>query len=183
LTPAELSQTKSKAGLYNPLLEEKANGDLSEPSSRFPISKPLQILHLLVRNGSKKTVYSVSIGQADLARELGITRQGLSLHLRKLREAGLVRVGRGFVDVTEEGSRAVGYRRDPVIVTAKILPQKRSEAIQKIDQLPTMENFRVTGDADVVLIVEQDKLDHVLEMLSCIDGVVETKSLVSISSR
>lgn len=183
MTHTELSQTKSKPGVYNPLLEKEAHGELPEPPSKFPISKPLQILHLLLRNGNKKTVYSVSIGQADLARELGITRQALSLHFKRLRELGLVRVGRGFVDVTEEGLRAAGHRRDPVIVTVKILPQNRSEAIRRIDQLPAAEIFRVTGDADVVLIVEQDRLDHILETLCGVEGVVETKSLVSISSR
>jgi hypothetical protein len=36
---------------------------------------------------------------------------------------------------------------------------------------------------DVVLIVEQDRLDPILEALSHIDGVAETRSLVSIACR
>jgi DNA-binding Lrp family transcriptional regulator len=182
LTSADLTHVKSKSGLYSVLLKKEADANSTEQPS-FPVSKPLQILRLLLQSGNRKTVHSVSIGQADLAKELGITRQALSLHFKRLRESGLVRVGKGFVDVTEEGLRAAGYRTDPVIVTARILPQKLSEAIQRINELPTREIFRVTGDADVVLIVEQDRLDRVLEILSCIDGVVETKSLVSISSR
>lgn len=110
-----------------------------------------------------------------------ITRQALGLHLKKLRESGIIHVGRGFIDVTEEGLKAVGYRTEPVILNVKVLPQERSEAIQRIDKLPATEIFRVTGDADVVLIVEQDRLDQVLEALSHIHGVVETKSLVSIA--
>lgn len=152
-------------------------------SLRFPTSKSLQILKLLLNNGYQKTVYSLPIGQAELGKELQITRQALSLHLKKLREFGLIQVGRGFINVTEEGLEAVGYRREPVIVNVRILPQKRSEAIQKINELPATEIFRVTGDVDVVLIVEQERLDHILEALSHIDGVVETKSLVSIACR
>ncbi len=150
-------------------------------SLRFPTSKSLQILNLLLQNGHRKTVYNVSIGQVELAKELQITRQALSLHFKKLRESGLIQVGRGFINVTKEGLEAVGYRTAPVILNVRILPQKRSEAIQRIDELPVTEIFRVTGDADVVLIVEQDRLDRILEALSHIDGVVETKSLVSIA--
>ena len=78
---------------------------------------------------------------------------------------------------------ALGYRREPVIVNVRILPQKRSEAFQKINELPATEIFIVAGDVDVVLIVEQDRLDPILEALSHIDGVAETRSLVSIACR
>lgn len=128
-------------------------------------------------------MYSVSVGQAELAKGLQITRQALSLHFKRLRESGLVQVGRGFINVTEEGLEAIGYRKEPVIVTVKILPQKRSEAIQKINELPATEIFTVAGDVDVVLIVEQDRLDPILEALSHIDGVAETRLLVAIACR
>jgi DNA-binding Lrp family transcriptional regulator len=127
-------------------------------------------------------VYSLPIGQTELAKELQITRQTLSLHFKKLRESGLIQVGRGFINVTEEGLKTLGRRREPVIVNVKILPQKRSEAIQKINELPVTEIFRVTGHVDVVLILEQENLDQTLEALSRIDGVVETRSLVSIAA-
>jgi len=162
-------------------LFEGANECAPNLSLRFPTSKSLQILSLLLQNGQRKTVYKVSIGQVELAKELQITRQALSLHFKKLRESGLIQVGRGFINVTKEGLEAVGHRTEPVILNVRILPQKRSEAIQRIDELPATEIFRVTGDADVVLIVEQDRLDQILEALSHIDGVVETKSLVSIA--
>src|SRR5208283_1849693 len=144
-------------------------------SLRFPISKSLQILKLLLQKGDKKTVYSVPVGQVELAEKLQITRQALGLHFKKLREFGLIQVGRGFVDVTEEGLEALGYRREPVIVNVKILPQKMSEAVQKISELPATEIFRVAGDVDIVLIVEQDRLDPILEAISHIDGVAETR--------
>jgi len=45
--------------------------------------------------------------------------------------------------------------------------------------LPVLEVFRVTGEVDLVLIVHQENLDYVLEMLSGIPGVVDTKSFVT----
>jgi DNA-binding Lrp family transcriptional regulator len=184
LTITEISHDESKGSLYkSKLLFEGANESATNLSLRFPTSKSLQILNLLLQNGHRKIVYNVSIGQVELAKELQITRQALSLHFKKLRESGLIQVGRGFINVTKEGLEAVGYRTAPVILNVRILPQKRSEAIQMIDELPVIEIFRVTGDADVVLIVEQDRLDRILEALSRIDGVVETKSLVSIACR
>jgi DNA-binding Lrp family transcriptional regulator len=185
MTIADVARDEGKGHLYNSkvLPGREAKQRLPGLSLRFPTSKSLQILKLLLNNGYQKTVYSLPIGQAELGKELQITRQALSLHLKKLREFGLIQVGRGFINVTEEGLEAVGYRREPVIVNVRILPQKRSEAIQKINELPATEIFRVTGDVDVVLIVEQERLDHILEALSHIDGVVETKSLVSIACR
>jgi nitrate reductase NapAB chaperone NapD len=76
--------------------------------------------------------------------------------------------------------RAIGYRSNPVIMTVRVSPSKRLEAFGRIKVLPAVEIYTVTGDVDFVLIVEQDRLDQVLGMLSKIDGVLETKSLVSI---
>jgi len=178
---ADRSEGKVKNQLYNArlLFETVPNGRVPDTSTRLLASKSLQILDVLSRNGGRKTVYTVRIEQADLARKLHITRQALSSHFKKLRESGFVQIGRGFVNVTEDGLKALGYRKDPVIVTVRILPQRRSEAVEKIEELPAIEIFRVAGEADVVLIVEQDKLDRVLQTLAGIDGVTETKSLVS----
>lgn len=118
----------------------------------------------------------------DLARDLKVTRQALSIHFKRLREAGLIQVGRGFINVTEEGSKATGFNSNPVIVTVRISPQKRLEVFGRLRSLPAVQVFRVTGDVDVVLVVEQEKLDRVLSTLSAIDGVLETKSLVTIET-
>jgi DNA-binding Lrp family transcriptional regulator len=48
--------------------------------------------------------------------------------------------------------------------------------------LPAIEIFRVTGDADFVMVVEQGALNEVLQILSATEGVVETKSYVSIET-
>ncbi len=180
----ECSVAKAKTEIYNieVLLDKQRNANVSHGLAKFSVTRSLQILELLRDIGNRKTFYAVQMGEVDLAQKLQISRQALSLHFKKLRESGFVQIGRGFINVTEDGLRAIGYHKDPVIVTLRILPQKRSETIRKIEAVPAIEIFRVTGDMDVVLIVEQDKLDTVLEILSSIDGVIETKSLVSINT-
>lgn len=149
---------------------------------KYLTRKSLQLLKLLWQNADRKTVYSISIKQVDLARKLQVTRQALSIHFKRLRDFGLVEVGRGFVNVTEDGLRAIGYNTNPVIVTVRVSPQKRLEALGKIKSVPAVEIFRVTGDVDAVLVVEQDQLDLVLKTLADIEGVLETRSLVSIET-
>jgi len=142
--------------------------------------RSFEVLKLLLKNGKRETVYSFHTRQSDLARKLQLTRQALSIHLKRLRESGFVQVGRGFVNITEDGLKAIGYHSSPVIIIVRVSPQRRLEAIGRMKSLSAVEIFRVTGDVDVVLIAEQGRLDNVLETLSKIDGVIEIKSLVSI---
>jgi len=173
------SRVEVKPKLDNLPFEKQVITKLSDPAARFPVAKSLQVLELVLKKGNRKTVYSARIEQADLAGTLHITRQALNQHLKKLRESGLAQIGRGFINVTEDGLKALGYRKDPVIITVRVSPQRRSDAFEKIRSLPAIEIFRVAGDADAVLIVEQHTLDQVLEALSDIDGILETKSLVA----
>jgi len=95
---------------------------------------------------------------------------------------GLVQVGRGFVNLTNEAEMALGHDTNTVIVEVRISPEKRPDAIRSIIDLPAMTILRVAGDSDIVLIVQRHELDKVLASLSAIDGVLETKSLVSIQT-
>lgn len=114
------------------------------------------------------------VGQTELKKGLQITCKALNLHFKRLRESGLGQVGRGFINVIEESMKTIGYRKEPVIVIVKILPQKRLEVIQKINELPVTEIFTVAGNVDIVLVVEQNRLDPILKALSHINGVTET---------
>jgi len=137
-------------------------------------------LMILRELGSRRTVFCFKSNQVELAQRLRISRQALAIHLKRLRELGLVQVGRGFINVTTEGLAAVGYNSNPVIVIVRIAPKNRMAALAKVKSLSSIEVFRVTGDYDVVFIVEQDSLDRTLTELSQIEGVLETKSLVTI---
>jgi DNA-binding Lrp family transcriptional regulator len=179
----------NNAYLYNPtFLLERERPEPSVKQEKPPKPQPsltrksFQLLLMLMENGKRGTFFSFHSNQADLARRLEITRQALSVHFKRLRELGMLQVGRGFVNVTQEGLRAAGYNTNPVIVTARLTPQKRLEIFKKVAELPLIEMFRVTGDMDMVLVVEQEQLDRVLEILDQTDGVLETKSLVTIET-
>lgn len=141
-----------------------------------------QILKLLYGEGSATTTYSLVMKQSDLAKQLNISRQALNVHLRKLRNLKLIRTGRGFIDVTEKGLNVLRISSTPSFVFLKVSPKARSQVYKRIRELAIQRAFRVAGDVDALLLVERDKLDHILSELSSIDGVEDTRSYVTIES-
>ena len=49
-------------------------------------------------------------------------------------------------------------------------------------QIPVQRLFRVAGDMDAVLILEQEKLNEALQKLSEIDGIIDTRSYITIQT-
>jgi DNA-binding Lrp family transcriptional regulator len=158
-------------------LLEKSGGS---GKSRSITRKSSQLLEMLLQNGNRRTVCTFTSTQAELAQKLKITRQALSVHFRRLRSLGLIQVGRGFINVTEDGMEAMGHNTNPVVLMVRVHPQNRLEAFARIRELPVASILRVTGDWDLVLMTEQEHLDHILSALSRVEGVQETKSLVTI---
>jgi DNA-binding Lrp family transcriptional regulator len=126
--------------------------------------------------------YTLHLKQEELAKQLGISRQALNVHLRKLRDLNYVRTGRGFIDVTEQGLSALGLSSTPAFILIKVSPLRRSYAYDKIKQLNVQRAFRIAGDIDALAMVEREKLDEVLRGLSAIDGIQDTKSYVTIET-
>jgi len=141
--------------------------------------KTVKVLRLLCESGNPTTVLASSVTQRDLARKLHVTRQALSVHITRLAEAGLIQAGRGFINVTENGLKATGYNHNPAILIVRVAPQNQREAYEKIKRIRAFETFRVAGDADFALVVDQRDLDKVLQDLYAIQGVVETRSLIA----
>ena len=142
--------------------------------------RSIQLLRMLYEKGKSTSTYTLHARQSDLAKELGISRQALNLHLKKLRDLNYIRTGRGFIDVTEKGLNALGISSTPAFIFIKVYPPKRSEVYEKIKETVVQKAFRVAGDVDAVLIVERDKLNEVLRKLSAIEGIKDTKSYVAI---
>lgn len=141
-----------------------------------------QLLSLLHQKGQLTNTYTLRLKQDVLAKELGISRQALNVHLRRLRDANFIRTGRGFIDVTEEGLNALGISSIPAFILLKVSPLKRSHAYQKIRELAIQRAFRIAGDMDALVMVEREKLDEVLSKLSSVDGILDTKSYVTIET-
>lgn len=144
--------------------------------------RSLQLLKMIYEKGRATSTYTLSVKQEALARQMGISRQALNVHLRKLRDLNYIRTGRGFIDITEQGLNALGLSVNPAFVLLKVLPHKRTLAYEKIKELPVQRAFRITGDVDALLIIDGEKLDGVLKKLSAIDGIQDTKSYVTIET-
>jgi len=142
--------------------------------------RPLRLLRMLLDRSNAVTFYTMHIKQSDLAKQLQISRQALNVHLRKLRDLGYIRTGRGFIDITEEGLSLLGISTNPAFVFLKVSPLKRTEAYKKMAETPVQRIFRVAGDMDVVLTVQRDRLDEALRLLGTIDGVQDTRSYITI---
>jgi DNA-binding Lrp family transcriptional regulator len=137
---------------------------------------------MLYERGKSTNIYTLHARQSDLAKELGISRQALNLHLKKLRDLNYIRTGRGFIDVTEKGLNALGVSSTPAFILIKVYPPKRSEVYEKIREIFVQNAFRVAGDVDAALVVERDRLNEVLRKLSAIEGIKDTKSYVTIET-
>ena len=137
---------------------------------------------MLYERGKTTSTYSLHVKQDELAKQLGISRQALNVHLRKLRDSSYIRTGRGFIDVTEKGLNALGIASNPAFILVKVSPLKRMYAYEKVKELKVRKAFRIAGDVDALLIVDREKLDEVLKKLSSIDGIQDTKSYVTIEA-
>ena len=147
-----------------------------------PTGRPYHLLRMMYTQGDPISIYTIQVKQSDLAKQLQISRQALNVHLRKLRDLGCIRTGRGFIDVTEEGLDALGVSVNPAFIFIKISPLKREEAYREMSDFPIQQIFRVAGDMDAVLLVKQGKLDETLRRLALLDGIQETRSYVTIQT-
>ncbi|MCG2862863.1 MAG: Lrp/AsnC ligand binding domain-containing protein [Vulcanisaeta sp.] len=142
--------------------------------------RQLQVLQYLLKKAVPLKVYTVYADQDELARELGMTRQALSVHLKKLKDFGLIRTGREFVDVTEKALRVLRMSSNEAIILVKVQPRYRSIVYEKIKELPVEKAYRVSGDYDLVLITREVNVNDILRVLSMMEGVEDTKTFISL---
>ncbi|HEX9862944.1 MAG TPA: Lrp/AsnC family transcriptional regulator [Candidatus Bathyarchaeia archaeon] len=135
---------------------------------------------MLYEKGKSTNTYTLRVKQDELSEQLGISRQALNVHLRKLKNAGYIRTGRGFIDVTEKGLNALGVSTTPAFILLKVSPVKRIHVYNQIKAVAVTRAFRIAGDVDALLIVERENLDEILKKLYAIDGIQDTRSYVTI---
>jgi len=137
---------------------------------------------MLYENGKSSTTFTLHVKQDELATQLGISRQALNVHLRKLRDLNYVRTGRGFIDVTEKGLNMLGISSTPAFLLIRVSPVKRIHVYERIKELPVQRAFRIAGDFDALLLIERERLDEVLKKLYSIEGIQDTRSYVTIET-
>jgi DNA-binding Lrp family transcriptional regulator len=148
-----------------------------------PLTKrSVQLLRKLYEKARFTTTYTLTAKQDELSTQLGISRQAYNVHLRKLKNRGYVRTGRGFVDITDKGLRALGISSTPAFILIKVSPTKRVQVYDKIKEIAVWQAFRVTGEVDALIMVEREQLDDILKQLCDIDGVQDTRSYVTIET-
>jgi DNA-binding Lrp family transcriptional regulator len=137
---------------------------------------------MLYGRGKSTSTYTLHAKQDELSEQLGISRQALNVHLRKLKNMGYIRTGRGFIDVTEKGLNALGVSVAPAFILIKVSPVKRIHVYEKIRELAVSRAFRIAGEVDALIIVERENLDEILKRLYAIDGIQDTRSYVTIET-
>jgi DNA-binding Lrp family transcriptional regulator len=148
-----------------------------------PLTKrSVQLLKKLYEKGQSTSTYTLHIKQDELSAQLGISRQALNVHLRKLKNRSYIRTGRGFIDVTEKGLNALGVSTTPAFILIKVSPTKRIQVYDKIKEIAVTRAFRIAGEVDGLIIVERENLDEILKKLYAIDGIQDTRSYVTIET-
>ncbi|MCJ7560991.1 Lrp/AsnC family transcriptional regulator [Candidatus Bathyarchaeota archaeon] len=146
-----------------------------------PLTKrSIQLLKMLYEKGSSTSTYTLRVKQDELSAQLGISRQALNVHLRKLKNRGYIRTGRGFIDVTDKGLNALGVSTTPAFILIKVSPIKRIQVYDRIRELAVSRAFRIAGEVDALIMVERENLDEILKKLYAIDGIQDTRSYVTI---
>ncbi|AAL63587.1 Lrp/AsnC family transcriptional regulator [Pyrobaculum aerophilum] len=141
-----------------------------------------QLLNHLLQRAQPMRVYTVYGDQDEIARELGMTRQALAIHLKRLKELGLVRTGREFVDITEKAVKLLKGQSSDVIILVKIEPKYRDKVYDAAKKLPIEKALRLAGDYDLAIITQETVLDKVLDSINNMEGVKETKTFISIGA-
>lgn len=144
--------------------------------------RSVQLLKLLYEKGKSTNMYTVRIKQDDLSKQLGISRQALNVHLKKLKGTGFIRTGRGFIDVTEKGLNVLGVSTIPAFIFIKVSPVKRLQVYERIRELAVVRAFRIAGDVDALIMVERENMDETLKKLYTVDGIEDTRSYVTIET-
>jgi DNA-binding Lrp family transcriptional regulator len=151
-----------------------------EEKKQLITGKTLKILRILFEKASFSYAYMADVDQNSLAKELKITRQALNIHLRKLKNLGLIRTGRGFIEITIEGLKIMGFSGNMALVFLKVKPSERSSVYKKLSKMPIWQAFRITGELDIFFLVEADRLNKILKQISEMSGIEQTRTYITI---
>jgi DNA-binding Lrp family transcriptional regulator len=142
-----------------------------------------QLIKMFESQGSLQRVCRVSTNQADLSKSLGITRQALHTHLKSLKNEGLIRTGRGFIDLTEKALEFLETKTGEAYIVIRTDPERRKEVFQNVSQLRFHKLCRTTGNADIIITVERKYLDDALDEIQKMDGIQKVSPHILLECR
>lgn len=146
-------------------------------SAYVSLSKTLlTILKMLREKAKPEFVYVAPVSQSELASKLGVTRQALNMHLRKLAKMGLARSGRGFIEITEKGLAVLGEYSKPAFVLISVEPTHRTEVYEAIKKMGVVRVNRLSGDVDLMVEVSGSDIPQFLGEVSKLPGVKQTRT-------
>jgi len=159
--------------------KENDVGDLVFPR---PTKTTYKLLEFLKENAVGEYVYRVDIKQSELAKMLGITRQALSIKLKPFIKSGIIRTGRGFIEITEKGMMLLGYITKPVYIMVRVDPERRVQVYDELKKLKHGKVSRVSGDFDLIIEIDGSRASEVLNLLSRLPGIEETKTYFTLET-
>lgn len=142
-----------------------------------------ELVKMFEKQGAAQRVCTVTTSQADLSQKLGITRQALHTHLKSLKDEGLIRTGRGFIDLTEKALEFLETKTGEAYIVIRTERQKRHEVFNNVSQLKFHKLCRTTGDADIIITVERKNLDNAIEEIQRMEGIRETTTHILLECR
>ncbi len=141
-----------------------------------------EILKKLYEESERVRVHTVKKSQEEISDELGITRQALNNHLRELKRLDFIRTGRKFIDLTEGAVNFLESYSGKSYIFIKIKPNYRKEVFEHLKKIESVKIFRVTGEVDVIVSVDESKLDRTLNEINSIEGIEDTSAHIVIQS-
>lgn len=162
-------------------MSKRPSGGMGEYNT-YPLTRSMHyLLNYLMNRAKGEYVYRVDIKQSELARELNISRQALNIKLRPLIKGGYLRTGRGFIELTEKALESLGRYSKPVYIMISVEPGKRPTVYSKLKNLKIGRIVRVAGDIDIIIETDGSKAASILESLSAMEGIKNTKTYFVLS--
>lgn len=132
-----------------------------------------ELLKMFSNIGTTKKVCTIRTTHQELSDKLGISRQALSIHLRRLKREGLIRTGRGFLDLTDKALEFLEKKTGEAYIIIKSNKRERKKVLDEVLKLPMEKICRVAGDSDVIVKIDRSKLDDALNMIDGVKGIQE----------
>lgn len=121
------------------------------------------------------------ISTAALARQLDVSRSTVQSRIQRLESLGVIR---GYSVVLGEAHNRQWVRAHVLIAVEQRLTPRLNKQLESIPQIATL--HAISGEFDLIVEVEAEgtqALNHLLDRISGLDGVLRTQTSVILETR